>query len=121
MFIRGLATARNPGTLDVIVVFLFSRASSSLSYRRCLPFQVKETLNQGSSEDLLDKEIDITTLAPRKPDWDLKRDIAERLKKLERRQSRAVAELIRERLRENKEDLARVVQNAQPDADEDED
>lgn len=84
-------------------------------------FQIKETLSQEISEDLLDKEIDITTLAPLKPDWDLKRDIAEKLEKLGRRTRRAVAELIRERLRENKEDLARVVQNARPDADDDED
>ena len=45
--------------------------------------------------------------APRKPDWDLKRDIAPRLEKLERRTQRAIAELIRERLRE--EDLANAV------------
>ncbi|XP_003737127.1 coiled-coil domain-containing protein 12 [Galendromus occidentalis] len=83
--------------------------------------KVKETLSQEASVDLLDKEIDITTLAPLKPDWDLKRDIAGKLDKLGRRTKRAVAELIRERLRENKEDLARVVQNVQPDADVDDD
>ena len=46
-------------------------------------------------------------LAPRKPDWDLKRDIAPKLEKLERRTQRAIAELIRERLAE--EDLANAV------------
>ena len=34
-------------------------------------------------------------LAPRKPDWDLKRDVAKKLEKLERRTQRAIAELIR--------------------------
>ena len=46
-------------------------------------------------------------MAPRKPDWDLKRDIAPKLEKLERRTQRAIAELIRERLQE--EDLANAV------------
>jgi coiled-coil domain-containing protein 12 len=40
-------------------------------------------------------------LAPRKPDWDLKRDVAQKLQRLERRTQRAIAELIRERLHEN--------------------
>ncbi len=35
-------------------------------------------------------------LAPRKPDWDLKRDVAKKLEKLERRTQRAIAQLIRE-------------------------
>ena len=50
---------------------------------------------------------DFTNLAPRKPDWDLKRDIAPKLEKLERKTQRAIAELIRERLQQ--EDLANAV------------
>lgn len=38
---------------------------------------------------------DILNLAPRKVDWDLKRDIEGKLAKLERRTQRAIAELIR--------------------------
>ncbi len=53
------------------------------------------------------EQLDFTNLAPRKPDWDLKRDIAPKLEKLERRTQRAIAELIRERLQE--EDLANAV------------
>ena len=34
-------------------------------------------------------------LAPRKPDWDLKRDVSKKLEKLERRTQRAIAALIR--------------------------
>ena len=50
-------------------------------------------------------------LAPRKPDWDLKRDIAKKLEKLERRTARAIGEIIRERLKtEDSEDLANAVQ-----------
>ncbi|VDN02341.1 unnamed protein product [Thelazia callipaeda] len=45
------------------------------------------------------EKIDITTLAPRKIDWDLKRDVAAKLEKLERRTERAIAQLIRDRLK----------------------
>ena len=51
--------------------------------------------------------MDFISLAPRKPDWDLKRDVAPKLEKLERRTQKAIAELIRERLKE--EDLANAV------------
>lgn len=47
------------------------------------------------------EEIDLQNLAPRKPDWDLKRDVAKKLEILERRTQRAIAEIIRERLRSN--------------------
>ncbi|KAK3106524.1 hypothetical protein FSP39_021845, partial [Pinctada imbricata] len=52
---------------------------------------------------------DLINLAPRKPDWDLKRDVAKKLEKLERRTQKAIAELIRERLKASNEDLALVV------------
>jgi coiled-coil domain-containing protein 12 len=52
---------------------------------------------------------DITNLAPRKPDWDVKRDVAKKLQRLERRTQKAIAELIRERLRKGQEDLAMSV------------
>lgn len=50
------------------------------------------------------EEIDLGNLAPRKPDWDLKRDIEKKLEKLDRRTQRAIAELIRERLKEGQKD-----------------
>lgn len=46
-------------------------------------------------------EIDLQNLAPRKPDWDLKRDVAKKIEILERRTQRAIAQIIRERLRSN--------------------
>ena len=52
---------------------------------------------------------DIHNLAPRKPDWDLKRDVDKKLEKLERRTQKAIAELIRDRLKMGQEDLASVV------------
>ena len=45
------------------------------------------------------EEIDISNLAPRKPDWDLKRDAAKKLDLLEKKTQRAIAEIIRERLK----------------------
>jgi coiled-coil domain-containing protein 12 len=48
---------------------------------------------------------DITNLAPRKPDWDVKRDVAEKLERLDRRTQKAIAELIRERLKKGQEDF----------------
>lgn len=48
-------------------------------------------------------EIDITNLAPRKSDWDLKRDVSKKLERLERRTQKAIAELIRERLKKNQQ------------------
>lgn len=44
--------------------------------------------------------VDINTLAPRKPTWDLERDLAKKMEKLERRTDRAIAELVTKRLKE---------------------
>ncbi|EYC31819.1 hypothetical protein Y032_0003g1256 [Ancylostoma ceylanicum] len=53
--------------------------------------------------------VDLSTLAPKKIDWDLKRDIEKRLQKLERRTQKCIAEMIRQRLAEGKGDLASTV------------
>lgn len=70
--------------------------------------KVKEHLEATKIKDVVD-EVDLMNIAPRKPDWDLKRDIAKKLEKLERRTQRAIAELIRERLQTSNQDLALVV------------
>ena len=44
------------------------------------------------------ESTDLLNLAPQKVDWDLKRDLAPKLAKLERRTQRAIAELVRDRL-----------------------
>ncbi|KAF9953301.1 hypothetical protein BGZ72_005519 [Mortierella alpina] len=49
------------------------------------------------------KDVDIFTLAPKKPNWDLKRDIEPKLLKLEKKTRAAVIELIR---RERPHDLS---------------
>merc|ERR1712212_311527 len=65
------------------------------------PANVEESISDTlakSSEVVMD-ELDFVNLAPRKPDWDLKRDIAKKLEKLEKRTARAIGEIIRERLK----------------------
>ncbi|XP_013913925.1 PREDICTED: coiled-coil domain-containing protein 12 [Thamnophis sirtalis] len=81
--------------------------------------KVKEQL-EAAKPELIIEEVDLANLAPRKPDWDLKRDVAKKLEKLEKRTQRAIAELIRERLRGQEEELASAVDSAkQEDSDSD--
>ncbi|XP_006635772.1 coiled-coil domain-containing protein 12 [Lepisosteus oculatus] len=70
--------------------------------------KVKEQLEAANPEPVIE-EVDLANLAPRKPDWDLKRDVAKKLEKLEKRTQRAIAELIRERLKGSEEQLAAAV------------
>ncbi|XP_058035980.1 coiled-coil domain-containing protein 12 [Ahaetulla prasina] len=81
--------------------------------------KVKEQL-EAAKPELIIEEVDLANLAPRKPDWDLKRDVAKKLEKLEKRTQRAIAELIRERLKGQEEELASAVDSAkQQDSDSD--
>lgn len=75
--------------------------------------EIKEKIAVGKPEDLA-KDVDLASLAPRKPDWDLKRDVSKKLEKLDRRTKRAIAELIRERLSSaaSGQDLATAVNTA---------
>lgn len=75
--------------------------------------KVQNQLQAAKSKVVID-ELDITNLAPRKPDWDLKRDVAKKLEKLERRTQKAIAELIRERLRQRQVDLATIAEVDRP-------
>ncbi|XP_034340016.1 coiled-coil domain-containing protein 12 isoform X2 [Arvicanthis niloticus] len=70
--------------------------------------KVKEQLEAAKPEPVIE-EVDLANLAPRKPDWDLKRDVAKKLEKLEKRTQRAIAELIRERLKGQEDILASAV------------
>ncbi|CAK1598905.1 unnamed protein product [Parnassius mnemosyne] len=65
--------------------------------------EVKDLIEAGKEKVVL-QDLDISSLAPRKPDWDLKRDVAKKLEKLERRTQKAIAELIWERLKQGSED-----------------
>jgi coiled-coil domain-containing protein 12 len=69
---------------------------------------IKDQLENAKPKPLIEKEIDLTTLAPQKVDWDLKRDLEKKLRVLEKRTQKAIAELIRDRLKE-KNNLAELV------------
>lgn len=62
-------------------------------------FKSKNLISKFVSLQVVLQDLDISSLAPRKPDWDLKRDVAKKLEKLERRTQKAIAELIWERLK----------------------
>uniref|UniRef100_A0A1B6CSQ9 Cwf18 pre-mRNA splicing factor n=1 Tax=Clastoptera arizonana TaxID=38151 RepID=A0A1B6CSQ9_9HEMI len=70
--------------------------------------EIKDQL-EAANKKVVIEELDLSNLAPRKPDWDLKRDVAKKLERLERRTQRAIAELIRDRLKSGQEDLATSV------------
>ena len=56
----------------------------------CLPLILNAQSEHGGSE--------LLNIAPRKPNWDLKRDVAKKMEKLNRRTQLAIVELIRERI-----------------------
>ncbi|XP_033223816.1 coiled-coil domain-containing protein 12 [Belonocnema kinseyi] len=70
--------------------------------------EIEDQLKAGATKAVIE-ELDLHNLAPRKPDWDLKRDVDKKLEKLEKRTQKAIAELIRDRLKMGQEDLASVV------------
>lgn len=53
-------------------------------------------------------------LQPKKPNWDLKRDVEKKMEKLDKRTQRAIYEIIRQRLEgDENANLAEVVANAE--------
>nr|XP_034339606.1 coiled-coil domain-containing protein 12-like [Arvicanthis niloticus] len=60
--------------------------------------KVKKQLEAAKPEPVIE-EVDLANLAPRKLDWDLKRDVANKLEKLEKWTQKAISELIHERLK----------------------
>ncbi|EDQ88874.1 uncharacterized protein MONBRDRAFT_26027 [Monosiga brevicollis MX1] len=82
---------------------------------------VVQVLEEKANDDVLQQVTkgqaieDVLSLAPRKVDWDLKRDLEPKMAKLEKRTKRAIAELIRERLQDDTEaeEFAKVKAKAQ--------
>ncbi|KAI9016343.1 mRNA splicing factor [Phycomyces nitens] len=74
----------------------------------------KEVLSKAAEKEK--EEIDLFNLAPKKANWDLKRDVEKKLEKLDRRTQRAILEILRQRLNEDaggQSNLAEVVANAE--------
>ena len=65
-----------------------------------LRYQQRQDQRQHTDESIpeVTEEIDLSNLAPRSRDLDLKRNSAEKLAKLEKRRQRSMAILIRQRL-----------------------
>lgn len=55
-----------------------------------------------AAEEEKQKEIDISSLQPKKPNWDLKRDLAAKMRVLDVRTDNVVAQLVRERIVQQK-------------------
>lgn len=58
----------------------------------------QETRAQEAKEEKEDKPIDLFKLQPKKPNWDLKRDVARKMEILNVRTDNAIATLVRERI-----------------------
>jgi coiled-coil domain-containing protein 12 len=61
-----------------------------------------------------EKGIDLFKLQPKKPNWDLKRDLAEKMKILDVRTHNAIAKLVRERIENAKREAMNKSGDAQP-------
>ncbi|KAK6535097.1 hypothetical protein TWF694_001586 [Orbilia ellipsospora] len=74
------------------------------------PSEKQETLEQHAAsiavetrkvirdEDQTEKSIDLLSLQPKKPNWDLKRDVNEKLVRLEQMTNNSIARLLRDRI-----------------------
>lgn len=58
----------------------------------------EETAQQAEKEALDDKPLDLFKLQPKKPNWDLKRDLEKKLEILNVRTENAIAKIVRERI-----------------------
>lgn len=63
------------------------------------------TAEQAAKDEVeAEKGIDLFKLQPKKPNWDLKRDLAEKMKVLDVRTQNAIARLVRERIENSKKE-----------------
>mmetsp|Transcript_12732 Transcript_12732/g.16133 ORF Transcript_12732/g.16133 Transcript_12732/m.16133 type:complete len:180 (+) Transcript_12732:114-653(+) len=62
------------------------------------------TMKQQQEEAGNSTATEVTAIAPKKVNWDLKRDIAKKLNRLEKRTQKAIVELLRERLEREAEE-----------------
>ncbi|KAL6236432.1 hypothetical protein BDW75DRAFT_206776 [Aspergillus navahoensis] len=60
----------------------------------------KQVAEQAKKDEDADQPIDLFKLQPKKPNWDLKRDLDEKLKILNARTQNAIAKLVRQRIEE---------------------
>ncbi|KAL4868143.1 hypothetical protein BDV12DRAFT_170138 [Aspergillus spectabilis] len=58
----------------------------------------REIAEQAKKDEDVDQPIDLFKLQPKKPNWDLKRDLDEKLKTMNVRTQNAIAKLVRQRI-----------------------
>ena len=64
-----------------------------------------ETSRQAAAEEKQDKPLDLFKLQPKKPNWDLKRDLAKKMELLDTRTDNAIARLVRQKIEGAKKKL----------------
>lgn len=64
----------------------------------------EQTLEARRKEEAEEKPIDLFSLQPKKPNWDLKRDVEKKLKVLEGKTDAAIARLVRQQIEEKKKE-----------------
>ena len=89
-------------TQDAKLGFLNSddlKTDDTLEQRaKSLERQIKQ-----DAQDAQEEVVDITSLQPKKPNWDLKRELHRKLDKFKQKQNATVLRLIRERLQAQKQ------------------
>ncbi|KAK2760881.1 hypothetical protein FQN54_002121 [Arachnomyces sp. PD_36] len=68
--------------------------------------EIAKAAAEAAKEDEEDRPIDLFKLQPKKPNWDLKRDLNEKMKILDVRTENAIARLVRQRI-ENAQKVAK--------------
>ncbi|KAF2269267.1 hypothetical protein CC78DRAFT_529485 [Lojkania enalia] len=74
--------------------------SSTLEYKAAQLALASKAQQEAEQQD--DKGLDFTKLQPKKPNWDLKRDLQEKMRGLDVQTENAIAKLVRERVEEQK-------------------
>ena len=76
------------------------------------------TADQAAKDEVeADKGIDLFKLQPKKPNWDLKRDLAEKMKILDVRTQNAIARLVKERIENAKKEAKQKGKHVETEAD----
>ncbi|WFD36141.1 hypothetical protein MCUN1_003016 [Malassezia cuniculi] len=92
----GLAVKRSFRSYDPVT----GQAKQLTSYDE-LPDTVEKDTVIAQDTAMQAEQLDLTNIAPRRANWDLRRDLDKRLKRTERRQKEAILQLIRRRLAES--------------------
>lgn len=85
-------------------------ASAETAERRAqeLAAQAKAEAEQEAKEEEAGKQLDLFKLQPKKPNWDLKRDVEKRMERLNVQTDNAIARLVRERVGAQKKSQEQV-------------